>query len=196
VNIKNHLVIIMVLMLSSITFATEWEIDKSHSTIGFSAKHMLVSTVRGSFTEFDAVLNFDPEHPNKIEASVTIQVASINTKNEKRDSHLRSDGFFLAEEFPEIKFKAKGIKPLGNHRYEITSDLTMRGVTKEVKLIAEGFSVFHKNPWGNVVAFASLKATVNKDDFGLSWNKPLDAGGFLVSKEIEIEIELEMSKKN
>ena len=188
------LAIVFAISISSNVSASEWKIDKTHSNIGFATKHMIVTTVRGQFTDFDAVLIFDPDHPDKIEATCTIKAASINTNNEKRDNHLRGKGFFLTEEYPDITFVAKSIKPLGDHRYEITSDLTMRGITKEVILQAEGFSVFNKTPWGKIVAFASLRATINKDDFGLTWNKTLETGGFLVSKEVVLEIDLEMSK--
>jgi len=187
--------IIVLMAIAGASFAGEWEIDKAHSTIGFSVKHMLVTTVRGSFGDYDASLNFDPENPEKIQASATIKAASINTANEKRDGHLRGGDFFMTEEHPDITFMAKKVKPLGNGRYQIICDLTIRGTTKEIMLEGEGFRANYKNPWGQTVTAASLRGTINRDDFGINWNQALETGGFLVSKEVELEIDLELVKK-
>jgi polyisoprenoid-binding protein YceI len=193
---KIFIAIIVSMAIAGASFAGEWEIDKAHSTIGFSVKHMLVTTVRGSFGDYEASLMFDPEKPDKITASATIKAASITTNNEKRDDHLRGDDFFMTEEYPDITFMAKKVKPLGDGRYQITCDLTIRGKTKEIMLEGEGFQATYKNPWGQTVTAASLRGTINRDDFGVNWNQALETGGFLVSKEVELEIDLELVKKD
>lgn len=192
---KISIVIVISLAIAGSLFAGEWKIDKAHSTIGFAVKHMFVTTVRGSFGDYDAFLKFDPENPDEIIASATIKAASINTNNEKRDNHLRGEDFFMTEQYPDITFKAKKIKPLGDGHYQMTCDLTMRGTTKEIMLEGEGFKATYKNPWGQIVTAASLRGTINRDDFGINWNQALEAGGFLVSKEVELEIDLELVKK-
>ncbi len=174
--------------------ASEWSIDPVHSSIGFAVKHMMVSTVRGTFGKYESKISFDPSQPNSLDAELTIDVSSINTGAEKRDAHLRSADFFDAEKFPKITFKSKKIESLGNSRYRVTGDLTMKDVTREVVLEGEGFGATYKNPWGKTVTAVSAKATINRDEFHILWNKELEGGGVLVSKDVVLEIELELAK--
>jgi len=195
-NIKNISVIVAVLIFTSSLMATEWEVDAAHSSIGFTVKHMVISKVRGSFNTYTASpILFDPQNPNSISASVEIDVASINTNNEKRDIHLKNPDFFNVEEFPKIKFTATGIKKTSDGHYQVTGEMTMLGKTNQVVLSGEGFSAQYKNPWGQIVSAISAAGTINRDDFGLNWNKALESGGFLISKEVEIELNLELVKK-
>jgi len=195
-NVKNTFVIIAVLLFTSSLMASEWEVDAAHSSIGFTVKHMVISKVRGSFNTYTASpVLFDPEKPNSISATVEIDVASINTNNEKRDTHLKNADFFNVEEFPTIKFTAKGIKKISDGNYEVTGDMTMLGKTNQIVLTGEGFAGEYKNPWGQTISAISATGTINRDDFGLNWNKALESGGFLISKDVEIELNLELTKK-
>ena len=189
---------LLAVVISGIAFgsaeASEWSIDPVHSSIGFAVKHMMVSTVRGSFGKYESKISFDPAKPNALNAELTIEANSINTGVEKRDDHLRSADFFDVEKFPKITYKSKKIEALGDSRYRVTGDLTMKDVTKEVILEGEGFGSTYKNPWGSTVTAVSAKGTINRDDFHLLWNVELEGGGVLVSKNVVLEIELELVK--
>ncbi len=193
---KNIIVLLAVLILSSSLMAGEWDIDAAHSSIGFTVKHMVISKVRGSFNDYTAsTVVFDPENPTSISARIEIDAASINTNNQKRDEHLKSKDFFNAEKFPKITFIANGIEKNAAGSYKVTGDLTMLGKTNPVILSGEGFTAQYKNPWGQTITAVSATGTINREDFGLSWNKTLESGGFLISKDVEIEINLELVKK-
>ena len=170
-----------------------WQIDTSHSTLGFSARHMLFTTVRGTFTQFSGEIQLDPAAPEKGSATFAIETASVTTRDEKRDGHLRSADFFDAEKHPRITFTSTGITPKGGTRYAIRGDLTIRGVTKSVVLDAD-FQGVQKSPWGTSVAAVSAKASIDRRDWGLVWNVPLDAGGLLVSEKVELDVELELAQ--
>ncbi len=174
--------------------ASEWSIDAVHSSIGFTVKHMMVSTVRGSFGAYESKVSFDPAKPASFSATLSIDAASINTGVEKRDNHLRNADFFEAEKYPKITFKSKKLEALGNAHYRVTGDLTIRDVTKEVVLEGEGFAAMYKTPWGKTVTAVSAKGMINREDFGLKYNAVLESGGVMVSKEVVIELELELTK--
>ncbi len=163
--------------------------DKAHSSIAFAAKHMVITKVRGEFNEYTGSIQYDEADITKSSVTVTIKTASIDTKNQKRDDHLRSADFFDAEKFPEITFKSKKIEKTENGLV-MTGDLTMHGVTKEIRIPFEITGVV-KDPWGNTRMGASAALTINRQDYGVSWNQSLDAGGVVVSDDIEIEIEIE-----
>ena len=194
-NSKPIIVVLAALAAAGSAFATEWEIDPNHSTVGFTVKHMLVQTVRGQFTNYETKLIFDPAHPDKFEAEATIDAASVTTNNEKRDNHLRSPDFFDVANHPTITYRARKVDVLGNNHYRVTGDLTIRGITRELVLDAVGFAASEKTPWGQTVTVASLRGTINREDFTVMWNKPLEQGGMLVSTEVQLEIDLEMTKK-
>lgn len=167
----------------------KWTIDPAHSEIGFSVKHMMISKVKGSFESFEAVVEANEEDLNGALIDFKINVASINTNNEDRDNHLRSADFFDAETYPEIKFSANDITKKGTE-YELTGDLTIKGVTRPVTFEVE-YGGKGTNPWGQEVVAFSAEGKVNRRDFGLTWNQALETGGVLVGEDIKISLELE-----
>lgn len=168
-----------------------WQIDASHSSIGFSARHLMFTTVRGVFAAFSGSVELDPSAPEKGSARFEIESASLTTRDEKRDAHLRSADFFDAENHPRVTFASSGVTPKGGNRYAVRGDLTIRGVAKPVTLEAELRGV-QKSPWGTSVAALAARAAIDRREWGLTWNVPLEAGGLLVSEKVEIEIELEL----
>ncbi len=167
----------------------KWNIDASHSSIGFSVKHMMVSKVRGTFSDFTAEVEGNETDLTGANIAFNIQVASINTGSEDRDNHLRSADFFDVETYPEIKFVANMITKKGDS-YEIAGDLTMKGVTKPVVFEAE-YGGKGTNPWGVEVVAFEAEATINREEFGLTWNAALETGGVLVGKDIKITLDLQ-----
>ena len=174
--------------------AQTWTIDTAHSHVGFKVRHMMVSWVRGEFHKVDATITLNPKKLKQAQIDVTIDVAGIDTENEKRDEHLRSADFFDAERFPTMTFTSTAVKPGKGDSFQLIGDLTIRGVTREVILDVEGGLEPVSDPWGNVKLGFSASTVIDRKDFGLTWNKNLDAGGVLVSDEVRIEIELELNK--
>jgi len=181
----------MSVTVDSITQKKTWTVDPVHSSVEFAVKHMMVTTVRGRFTEFDAAVNFDEANPEASSVEAKISAASIDTRAADRDGHLRSPDFLDAENHPYLTFKSKRIESVGDDHYRITGDLTIRGVTKTVVLDTE-FAGIGKSPWGNRVAALSAETKINRKDFGLVWNVGLETGGWLVGDEVRIHIELEL----
>jgi polyisoprenoid-binding protein YceI len=177
-----------------VTGVARWEIDPVHSEIAFSVRHMMVATVRGRFNQFQGVIEFDPAHPESGRVEVTIDAASIDTRNEQRDNHLRSPDFLDVERYPTITFVSKRIEPLGDNRFRVIGDLTLRGVTREVALEAEFLGV-GKDPWGGERAGFTARTKLNRHDFGASWNVALEAGGFLVGDTLEVTLDIEAVRK-
>ena len=173
--------------------AQEYTIDTAHSEAGFSVKHMVIATVRGIFTEFSGKVFYDENDISKSSVEGVIKTASINTANAKRDEHLRSADFFDAAAYPEILFKTKKIEKK-DAGYVATGDLTIRGVTKEIIL---DFEITGKitDPWGNERVGLEALGAINRQDFGVSWNKSLDNGGVVVSNEVKLLIQAEFIKK-
>lgn len=172
--------------------AVELQADPVHSTATFSAKHLMVTTVRGEFSKVGSTLNWDKDDPAKSAVTVTIDAASIDTRNEKRDAHLKSAEFFDVQRCPEIIFKSNKIsKAVGAGKYKVSGDLTMRCVTKPVTIDAEFDGKGVKAPWGPTVYAASATAKVKRSDWGLSWNKALEGGGVVLSDEIGLGVDLE-----
>jgi polyisoprenoid-binding protein YceI len=170
-----------------------WQIDKSHSHINFTARHMMISKVRGEFTRYDLEVEFDENNPTAATVDVTIYADSINTRDEQRDGHLRSPDFLNAAIYPTITFKSKKIVQDSANRGRLIGDLTIRDVTREVVLDVE-YSGVVKSPFGSTSAGFSGTTTINRKDWGLTWNVALETGGLLVSDQIAIEIELELIK--
>jgi polyisoprenoid-binding protein YceI len=170
-----------------------WQLDASHSSIGFSVKHLMIATVKGSFGTFEASLTGDEGNLSKAQVSAKIETASIDTANEQRDGHLRSPDFFDAENFPAITFVGKRIVGDAFGDFKIVGDLTIRGVTKEITLDAT-FEGRAKDPWGNSRLGYTAKGKINRTDFGLTWNQALEAGGVLVSEEVKISVEASFVK--
>ncbi len=170
-----------------------WKIDYAHSHIQFSARHMMITNVRGEFEKFTGEVEFDENNLLASKATIQIDAASINTREEKRDEHLRSADFFNVEKYPTIRFVSKSIALTDASHGRLVGDLTIRDVTHEVVLDVE-YSGALKNPWGSVVAGFNAEAKINRKDWNLNWNVALEAGGFLVGDEIKLTIEVELTK--
>jgi len=171
-----------------------WEIDPAHSEVLFSVKHAMITTVRGHFNVISGYLHIDEQNPENSWVDAQADTASINTRDERRDGHLRSADFFEAEKYPTITFKSKKVERTGDNEYNVIGDLTMHGVTKEVLFKAE-YSGQGKDAYGMQRAGLSAKTRVNREDWGLTWNAALEAGGVLVSKDVNIEIDLSTINK-
>ena len=168
---------------------TTWTIDPSHSVVEFSVKHMVFATAKGRFSEFTGAINLDKENPANSSVSVEIAAASIDTRDAKRDEHLKSADFFDVESFPTLSFTSTKVEPKGDD-LRVEGDLTIHGVTKPVVLEAE-FNGQGANPWGQQVISYSATTKINRKDFGLNWNAALESGGVLVSDDVKISIEIE-----
>ncbi len=171
-----------------------WQIDSAHSSVAFSARHMMISKVRGRFEKFSGAINFDEDNPAASTINVEIDAASINTRMDQRDDHLRSADFLDVENYPTLTFVSKRIEVTGDNSGKLIGDLTIRGVSKEVVLDVE-YAGQAKSPWGTFSAGFSASTTINRKDWGLEWNAPLETGGVLVGDAISIDIELELVKQ-
>lgn len=167
-----------------------WNLDSTHSHVGFSVKHMMVTTVRGQFKTYSAKFDLDANDFAKSTFEGEIDVASIDTANADRDVHLRTNDFFDAPNNPKITFKSTKIEPQGGNEFKVTGDFTLRGVTKPVTLDVE-FLGTSKNPYGKTVAGLSARGTVNRKDFGVSFNAVLETGGIAISDKVTLELDLQ-----
>lgn len=166
-----------------------WQIDRAHSGIEFVVRHLMVSKVRGRFADFAGTIHV-AEAPEQSSVEVTIQAASIDTREPDRDAHLRSPDFFDAERFPVLTFRSTSLEPAGGERFRLHGDLTIRDVTRPVVLDAE-FEGVGADPWGGVRAGFSATTEIDREDYGLTWNAALETGGVVVGKKVRIEIEVE-----
>jgi polyisoprenoid-binding protein YceI len=174
------------------TKSTTWKLDGSHSTAAFSVRHMMITNVKGEFQKLEGTVSFDPAKPEATSVEVTIDAGSINTREEKRDAHLKSADFFDVETHPNLTFKSKSLRRADKGGLEIVGDLTMRGTSREVVLAVEGPTAEHTDPWGNTRIGASATTTIKRSDWGMGWNSVLEAGGVLVSDEIKIELDVSL----
>jgi polyisoprenoid-binding protein YceI len=181
------------MVLSRRKHMTTWNIDTSHSGAHFTVRHMVVSKVRGAFERWQGTLQFDEQHPEASKVSVQIEAASINTREPKRDEHLRSPDFFDVARYPTLNFESTKVEKVEGHSYRVTGDLTIHGVTKQVVLDADYLGA-GKDPWGNDRVGFEASTSINRKDFGLSWNQALEAGGVLVGDKIEISLDVEAVK--
>jgi polyisoprenoid-binding protein YceI len=169
-----------------------WNIDVVHSTVGFTVRHLMVSKVHGLFTKWSGSFAFDEENPAASHVQVQIEVASVDTREPQRDGHLRSGDFFEAEKFPHMTFKSTSVEGSKNH-FKVTGDLTLRGVTKPVVLDVEYAGRTVHPQMGERAGF-SAHTSINRKDFGVSFNQVLDTGGVAVSEKVDINIEVEATK--
>jgi polyisoprenoid-binding protein YceI len=175
---------------------TKWSLDPAHSEIGFKAKYLMFTNVGGSFEEFDASIYTTGEDFMTAEIDCWINAASINTGNEKRDAHLKSADFFDVENFKEINFTANTYENVDNDgSYELYGELTIKGIKKQVKLDVE-FGGVVKDPWGNHKAVFNINGKINRKDWGLNWNAALETGGVLVSEDVWISCEVQLTKQS
>jgi polyisoprenoid-binding protein YceI len=174
---------------------SHWDFDLSHSSINFHVRHLMVSKVHGRFSAWHGTLELDDEDLTRSRVEVSIEAASIDTKDEKRDAHLRSPDFLEVEKFPAITFKSTQITREGDEEYKVVGDLTIHGVTRAVTLEVEGGGRV-TDPWGGTRTGFSAKTSISRKDFGLTWNMALEAGGFLVGDKLDINLEIEAVKKS
>ncbi|NWJ47922.1 MAG: YceI family protein [Chloroflexi bacterium] len=170
-----------------------WAIDTSHTNAAFAVKHLMISTVRGRFGAVAGTIEFDPANPTAATVEATADVTSIDTRDEKRDGHLKSPDFFDVENYPTITLKSKKVDVAGENEFKVTSDLTIHGITKEVVFDVE-FLGTANGPWGDHRAAFTAKTSVSRKDFGLNWNVALETGGVLVGDKVTIELEVEALK--
>ena len=172
-----------------------YTIDPTHSRIGFVARHAMVTKVRGSFNEFDGSGSFDAEDPTRSHLQLTIQAASIDTRNADRDSHLKSNDFFDMETYPEITFRSTAVENVDAENYRVTGDLTIKGITKPVTVEFQ-YTGTAVDPYGNTRIGLDGTTTVNRKDWGVNWNAALEAGGVLVSEKVTLEFEVSAIRTN
>jgi polyisoprenoid-binding protein YceI len=173
--------------------AGAYAIDQSHSHVGFAVRHLMVSKVRGRFSDFAGTVEI-AENPLDSKVSVTIQTASADTRDENRDAHLRSEDFFDSENWPTMTYRSRSVRPTGKGRYIVDGDLTIKDVTAAVPLEVT-FEGGGGDPWGGVRIGFSATAELDREAFEINWNSPLDGGGFVLGKKVSIEIEAEAIKQ-
>jgi polyisoprenoid-binding protein YceI len=185
----------LVLGAASAAFASEWELDSTHSRVGFGVKHMMVSTVHGTFTKYTGNITVDDKDVAKSTAHIEIDAASVDTGNAKRDEHLRSPDFFDTAKFPKITFDATKVEKRGADGLSLTGNLTIKNITKPVVLTVSSLTGEVKDPWGGTRRGATATAKINRKDFGLTWSKALETGGMVVGDDVTLELEIELTKK-
>ncbi|HUL37403.1 MAG TPA: YceI family protein [Thermodesulfobacteriota bacterium] len=185
----------LVLTIPVIADAATWQIDPDHSSFQFKVRHLTVSNVKGDFNKAKGVVTFDDQDITKMTVELTIDAASVNTGNVKRDEHLKGPDFFDVTQYPTITFTSKRVTRAGTKKLKVIGNLTIHGTTKEIAVDVEGPTPEVKDPWGNFRCGATATANINRMDFGLTWNKALDSGGLVVGEEVNIYIEVELVRK-
>lgn len=171
-----------------------WQIDASHTHIQFTVRHMMISKVRGSFDSYEGSVEFNEDYPEQTKVHVKIAADSINTRDEQRDNHLRSPDFLNAAEYPYLIFESKRVEQTNDKKGRLIGDLTIRNVTNEVVLDVEYIGQA-KSPWGTTSAGFTGSTTINRKDWGLTWNQALETGGVLVGDQVRIDVEMEIVKQ-
>jgi len=192
--LKRIILITLLLAIPHFSFAENWKIDPAHTSVEFKIKHLMISWVKGTFTDVQGAVIFDKAEPEKAAVNIQIATASVDTGNKKRDDHLRSPDFFDAASYPVMSFVSKKITLANGIPTQINGELTLHGETRTVTLEVEEFSPTITDPWGNTRRGASASTTINRKDFGLTWNKALEAGGVVVGEEVRISLEVELIK--
>ena len=175
--------------------AATYNLDPAHSTIQFKVKHLMISNVTGIFEKFNGTVFIDDKDISNSKVNVKIEMASLNTNIAKRDEHLRSSDFFDVAKFPAMTFTSTKVEKVGTDKLKVTGDLTIKGVSKSVVLNVDGPTGEIRSPQGDIKRGASATATINRQDFGVSWNKKLDGGGLVVADDVHISIDSEMAKQ-
>lgn len=185
----------LLFLSASLTFAqTNWAFDKSHSKIGFSVTHLLITDVEGQFKEFEGTIVSPTDDFQNSTINFSAEISSIDTDNEKRDNHLKSDDFFNAEKFPKMTFKSKSLTKVDEKNFKLVGDLTIRDVTKEVSLDVL-YNGTVKDPWGNTKSGFTLEGVVNRFDYNLKWDAAIETGGLVVGEDVTILAKLQLIKK-
>jgi polyisoprenoid-binding protein YceI len=185
----------MTTTVSTQAAATTWALDPAHTSVEFAIRHLMITTVRGRFSDIKGVVTSDDDDPARGSVDVTIGIGSIDTREPQRDAHLKSGDFFDVEQFPTLTFRSTRITNVGADRFKLLGDLTIHGVTREVVLdvTAEGRA---RDPWGGERAGFSATTKIKRSDFGLTWNQLVEAGGVAVGDEVKISIDAELVKAN
>jgi len=170
-----------------------WQLDSAHSELEFKVRHMMISTVKGQFKSFEVLVENASDDITQAQVEVKIDVDSIDTKNEQRDQHLKSSDFFDTSNNPSILFKSTSIDKEDDENYNVTGDLTIKGITKSIKLNVE-FGGVAKDPWGNDKVGYTVTGKINRTDFGLTWNAALETGGVMVSEEVKFSADIQFVK--
>jgi polyisoprenoid-binding protein YceI len=189
------------ILLTALTFIasiaayaqTNWSLDNSHSNVKFTITHMVISELEGNFKTYNGKIITTTDDFQNANIEFNVDVNSINTDDEKRDGHLKGEDFFNAEKFPMMKFKSTSFKKVNEKNYSLEGDLTIRDVTKKVKFDVV-YNGLVKDPWGNTKAGFKAKSKINRFDYGLKWNAAVEAGGLVVSNEVEISLNIELKK--
>jgi len=171
------------------TLTGDYTVDVAHSRIGFVARHAMITKVRGQFNAYEGDAHIDFENPEKSSATVTIEAASIDTRNEQRDGHLRTNDFFDVPNHPQITFTSTSVERIDDETFRVAGDLTIKGITKPLAIDFE-FTGSAKDPYGNIRVGFEGELTVNRRDWGVEWNAPLETGGVLVSDKVVLEFEI------
>jgi len=173
---------------------TTWSFDQSHTDIGFEVTHLVITDVEGSFKDYEGTVSTKGNGFENADIAFTIDINSIDTENEKRDAHLKSDDFFNAEKHPKMTFKSTSMKKTGENTYKLKGNLTIRGTTKPIELdVTHNGTV--KDPWGNTKAGFRISGELNRFDYGLKWNKMTELGGAVVGKEVRLDIDVQLMKQ-
>ena len=180
---------------SQSTKPTEWQIDPAHSAAHFSVRHLMISNVRGEFSKLSGKVILDSADLTRSSVEVSLETASINTREPQRDEHLRSADFLDVANHPVMTFRSERIEAAGPEHFKLTGELTIRGITQKVTFDVEGPTPAVKDPWGNVRAGITATAKINRKDFGLVWNALVEGGGVMVGDEVKITIEAELLQK-
>jgi len=175
--------------------AETWAIDPAHTVSGFTVKHMMIANVTGVFEVTRGTIEYRPGDPGSVKADITIEARSVNTRIGRRDDDLRSDNFFSAEKFPTLAFRSRRVQNVRAEGFDLVGDLTIRDVTREVVLKVDGPTAPIKDPQGNRRVGATASTTINRKDFGIMWNRTIEAGGVVVGDEVKINLEVEAIEK-
>jgi polyisoprenoid-binding protein YceI len=188
-------VVMMLATVPGLAQVSTWEIDSAHSGAHFSVRHLMIATVRGEFRKVAGTINMDEKDISKSSVEAVIDATTIDTREERRDNHLKSADFFDVAKFPTITFKSRSVTRQGEGKFKVAGDLTLHGVSKPVILDVEGLTNQIKDQRGNIKTGALATTKINRSDFGLTWNRAVETGGVAVSDEVGITIDLELVKK-
>jgi polyisoprenoid-binding protein YceI len=188
-------VAISAVVYPSFAGASTWQIDSAHTSAQFAVRHLMVSTVRGTLGKVTGTVNLDETDLTKSAVEASVDVAGIDTREPKRDTHLKGPDFFDVEKHPTITFKSKKITKLGETNFQVAGDLTMHGVTKEIVLDVEGTPKSLKDPMGKVRLGGIATTKLNRKDFGIVWNSAMDGGGVVVADEVDVTIDIELTQQ-
>jgi len=175
--------------------AVTYTIDPAHSSAGFKIRHLMVAYIRGGFSGVTGDVLVDPANPANTKINASIDATTLHTHDEKRDAHVKGADFFDVEKYPKITFVSKQVTSSGKYQWKVTGDLTLHGVTKPITLDVESAPAEAKDPWGNLRSGASAETVIKRSDFGLAFNAPLETGGFMLSDEVHLHVDVEMIKK-